>query len=501
MRHVVELVFRSICPHLTPIAFQQLTEIFEKKTGKDLPAGQDDEDDEEEEEEDSEENEDGEMNGGEIDEDEDSEEEEEDEDEDEDSSEDENDKDEGEVDKELEKKIRKALGEAAVNAGNKSDDDDDDSDEEDDEEEDLDMDAADPTTLNVLDQALANIFKQKKEKEMERKEKIAARESMNHFVLRVLDLITIFIKEQPTDPKIILLVKPLLMSMQHTQNRLELSMIHDKTVSVFRTKLCQSKEYPRKDVDRDEIHQVMKHILDMAKRSGTSPIFVEQVSQGLIFLVKVLRGHIDSTGPSPLKTRSQRKRKVDLNSTQQPATCSTRMSSSDETKVVELYEDALENFMQKKSSVLQAKMFMEFINRFPNIAWKLGFCLSKHLNTACNNFRKVKCSEMLKALFSHKIAEDTEYVQKIGDALVHSFIQMFDGTKEDKFTLKPRQLSDIVRLVDEFKKIKQAHPKIKIDWAKLVESLENILSSPVASRCISLVQVVNSKIQVVKGFI
>ena len=65
-----------------------------------------------------------------------------------------------------------------------------------------------------------------------------------------------------------LLVKPLLMSMQNTQNRLEQSMIYDKTVSVFRTKLCQSKEHPRKDVDRDEIHQVMKDILEMAKRSG-----------------------------------------------------------------------------------------------------------------------------------------------------------------------------------------------------------------------------------------
>ena len=65
------------------------------------------------------------------------------------------------------------------------------------------MDASDPAALKALDQVLANIFKQKKEKESERKENKAATESMNHFVLRVLDLITIFIKEQPTDPKII----------------------------------------------------------------------------------------------------------------------------------------------------------------------------------------------------------------------------------------------------------------------------------------------------------
>ena len=65
-----------------------------------------------------------------------------------------------------------------------------------------------------------------------------------------------------------MLVKPLLTSIQETQTRPELSMVYDKTVSVFRTKLCQSKEHPRKDVDRDEIHQVMKDILEMAKRSG-----------------------------------------------------------------------------------------------------------------------------------------------------------------------------------------------------------------------------------------
>ena len=63
--------------------------------------------------------------------------------------------------------------------------------------------------------------------------------------------------------------------------------------------------------------------------------------------MKVLRGNVDTKGPSPLKTRSQRKRKVDT-STKKATTTITRMSSSDEAKVVELYEDALDHFMTKK---------------------------------------------------------------------------------------------------------------------------------------------------------
>ena len=63
-------------------------------------------------------------------------------------------------------------------------------------------------------------------------------------------------------------MKPLLASIRGTQNKPELSVMYDKTVSVFRTKLCQSKEHPRKDIDSDDVHKVMKDILEMAKHSG-----------------------------------------------------------------------------------------------------------------------------------------------------------------------------------------------------------------------------------------
>ena len=68
---------------------------------------------------------------------------------------------------------------------------------------DLDMDNCDTRMLSALDKTLENIFKQRKEKQMEKKEKKAAQEALNHFKLRVLDLFTIFLKEQPNDKKVI----------------------------------------------------------------------------------------------------------------------------------------------------------------------------------------------------------------------------------------------------------------------------------------------------------
>ena len=37
---------------------------------------------------------------------------------------------------------------------------------------------------------------------------------------------------------------------------------------------------------------------------------------------------------------------------------------------------------------------------------------------------------------------------------------MFKSTKDEDFSLKPRQLCEVVRLIDGFKKLKQDHPEV-----------------------------------------
>ena len=69
------------------------------------------------------------------------------------------------------------------------------------------MDTCDPNMLEEMDQALADVFKSRKHKQVEKKKKKDRKLSVLHFKLRVLDLIEIFIKKQAKDTKILVCLK------------------------------------------------------------------------------------------------------------------------------------------------------------------------------------------------------------------------------------------------------------------------------------------------------
>ena len=69
--------------------------------------------------------------------------------------------------------------------------------------EDIDMDTCDPKLLKAMDQQLAAVFLAKKLKQQEKKKRKDMKQSLIHFRLRVLDLVEIFIKKQPKNPKIV----------------------------------------------------------------------------------------------------------------------------------------------------------------------------------------------------------------------------------------------------------------------------------------------------------
>lgn len=65
------------------------------------------------------------------------------------------------------------------------------------------MDTCDPKQLHAMDQALASVFKARKQKQLDKKKKKDMKQTVLHFKLRVLDLVEIFIRKQPKDPKIL----------------------------------------------------------------------------------------------------------------------------------------------------------------------------------------------------------------------------------------------------------------------------------------------------------
>lgn len=483
MRHVSENVFRIISSHLTDSSIQSMIKVISLKRAEDLNGDDDEEDDDEDmDKEESEESGEDEIENG-VNGDKEA-----DEESDESDSEDNEDDEDGDVDEIFKSNIKKALDKANLSMNG---------DESEESDQDLDMDSGDTKMLDALDETLAGIFKRQKEKQQAKKDKKSAERDMQHFKLRVLDLIVIFIKEQPKDDRIIGFVKPLLDMVYSTHGRSDMSAMHDKAVNVFKSKLCQHRNH-QFTVPATDIHEIMKYIIESAKKSGANAVYVDLVSQGLAFLIKVLRGGVDMKGPSPLKTRSQRKRKVEDAEEEKPS--AIKMNSIDEKEVLQLYIDGLTHFMTKRTSNLQPKLFLDLINRFPNLGWKLGLELPKYLNIGCNNFRKLKCSEMIKAVLSHKISvEDDEFFREVADAIVQNIVQVLESAGGDDFTLKPRQLSDIIRLTEGLKKLHHDHPIVTIDWSKLMESFESLLKKPIAGRCTSLSQQLQTKVKLCKS--
>lgn len=410
----------------------------------------------------------------------------------EDDSEDDTD-DEMEIDEAFKTELKAALGKAAMNEEESSDD------GNEDEEEDIDMDTCTAEELNAMDQALANVFKSLKQKQMEKKKQKDKKLSVVHFKLRVLDLIEIFIKKHPTDKKILLLLEPLYDVISASNMKSDEQPLFERTVGLVKNKLCNLHEYPSsKDFDIEGVHSQIERLVELAK-SASSALMVDYITQGVIYLIRVLRGNEDIKKPSPRRTRSKKEKKqpveaVKLNS----------VGCLNEERLLTCYRTALTEFMTKKSSHLQPVFFNQLIQRFPNIGWKLATDLPQYMNNGCNNFRKLKAVEMLKLLLSNKGDHFEKFLGDLHKEMSDNIIKAFQATKTEGYTLKARQFKDIVQLVDLFVKCVSKYSDIdcNLDKPGLKTSLMEALESPVISRssplqlqCQKIVDLLDGKVK------
>ncbi|XP_065640104.1 myb-binding protein 1A-like protein isoform X1 [Hydra vulgaris] len=470
MRQVVDAVFPTIVPYITQEAFNILVDAVKSKPNQAsdmLEGGKENEKDEENEHDDeevddekkSEEKEDdNEKNGDDV--------------EDSENSDSENDDENIEIDEKLRADVKTALGDFAVNDEVNGYD----------EEEDIDMDTCDPKLLDCMDQALAAVFRSRKQKEVEKKEKKELKKSVIHFKLRVLDLIEIFIKKQAKDPKVLDLVEPLLELIRVSQSHTDEQYLFERTLGIFKNKLCSLHEYPlHSSLDIKSIHDRIERLV-VAAKSASSALFVTYVTYAVVYLIRVLRGNSDIKEPSPIITRSQRKKKGNKEEKIQ------QTGVVDEERLVKCLNDAMAEFMTKRSSHLQPVLFVEVIQRFPEIGWKFTENLFQFLYKGCNNFRKVKACEMLKMIFSKKVFDMENHLLNIRNDGLEIFTKIFNESQGDSCTLKAKQFQDLLRLADLFIKLLAKHPKVKaqLDLKDLQQSLNVVLESPIAKRSNSL---------------
>jgi len=394
---------------------------------------------------------------------------------------DESDESDFEVDENFKAELKAALGDSALQI----DDEDDDEEEEDgSEEEDIDMDTCDPNQLQVMDQALADVFKSRKQKKLKKKSEKDKRLSILHFKLRVLDLIEIFIKEQPKDPKILQLIEPLYEVIKSSHGHAGEQPLFERTLGIFKNKLCMLHEYPSgSDLDVDSVHDQIDHLIELAK-FATSALLVTYITQGIIYLIRVLRGNPELKGPSPRATRAQRKQKDTIKVAQKVS----NGGCLNEDRLMKSFKTVLVQFMTKKSSHLHPVLFVELIQRFPSLGWNLAIELPQYLNKGCNNFRKVKAFEMLKLLFSKKTDKHEQNIMDINESMCKNLIEAFKATKDESFSLKARQFHHIVNLATVYVKETSKYSKVykKVDRDGILAAVTEALDSPVVVRSNSL---------------
>ncbi|KAF9364473.1 DNA-directed DNA polymerase [Mortierella sp. NVP85] len=381
LRHVSEQVFVIFCDKMTKTALELMLSTLKTKDNKDDMFGEEDDENEGEDQGEDDEDEDAEADAH-NQSDDDNEDEESSEEDSESMDVDEDIDDDAPVDEEFRKKLAAVL--------NVQDDDDDEDDDNESDEELLDDDQ-----MMAFDEKLNEIFKQKKLAKAQQRD---AKQTLIHFKNKVLDLLELYIKKQSSNELVLELIVPLLslVLVPSASNK----PVHDKISALLRNKLAKIKDYPR-ECDDEHVFEILAQVHELAKKSPDAK-FSGLCGDLSLLLVKVLiGGQDDKTAVGEVKVVEPVKRTRGSNKAKAAAMDPEEAAlKAKQDRVVALYSSSLKEFMTRKNSNLSGKMFLEFIDRFPHLAWHLSDTLLEYTSpkAAIKSFRQTMAFTMLSAL-------------------------------------------------------------------------------------------------------
>ena len=421
-RNIADDVFRAVVPHITKPALNLILQaVAAKKTRQ---KDQDDEDDEDEEEDDDEDDEDEEVS--------------EDDEEVADSEKESNSQsDNSDVDEEFRRQVKAALGDCAA-----VDTSDDESDRIDDNQSDMSM---DDDAMEAVDQALAAVFHERRLAKKDKKQRQEEKKVDAHFRLRALDLLDIFIKRQSSNPLILDLILPLLHLIRRGQRLRDVKPLVDRAENLFSNKLCKIKQYPRENVDVDNVHCLLEELLHIAQTAPSVNV-VTLATHGCMFVVRVLRGNVVATETSSFQTETpaHKRKKADAIKTQPLHQSKFSLGAIDVDRFCNAYASSLRNFTETRNTRLHPVVFTELITRHPDVSWLLAKDLATALNTGVNNYRRTQACLMLNQLISNKSTFVESLFVEACPVMLTEFVRLLERVDVD-VQLKTQQLRDVLR--------------------------------------------------------
>ncbi|CAG8456897.1 4358_t:CDS:10 [Ambispora gerdemannii] len=286
-----------------------------------------------------------------------------------------------------------------------------------------------------FDAKLVEIFKQK---QLEKARKKDAKYQVIHFKNKVLDLLEIFIRKQPSNPLVFNLILPLLDVVLKTNSSSDQAANKANGLLILK-----------------EVHQ-------LAKKAASNVILgvCDNVSG---YLVKTLVRYYENN-PSSKSSKNIRS--------------SPRRYSG----IVDIYRESLNDFMTRSKSRLNIEFFNELATRFPEISWLLIndlFEFTKHPEKVQNVFRLVQAYEMTSKFVKELIAKKSsdhdqillDFIPKYEKSLLRTldYILSSASVKDDAANDKDDKKDDENKC-----KSKPQRPKIKVE--KLKELLKIIIT-------------------------
>lgn len=206
--------------------------------------------------------------------------------------------------------------------------------------------------MEAYDSQLANIVTLRKAKR--ENAKAVAKETL-HFKLRVVDLIEIFLKKQCSNPLVLHTVEPLIDALGGQGGRTpDNKPLHDRVMSVYKKRLCKSKDCPRITKEGDEsgvqlstVRELMGHLMTRATKTLHRDT-LSLISAALQYLTRVSAPSYAATGGEVAK--ADEKQAVWLTT---------------------LYGESLRGYVGSKKSRLNTVFFSSFVQQCPKLGARL----------------------------------------------------------------------------------------------------------------------------------
>jgi len=277
--------------------------------------------------------------------------------------------------------------------------------------------------MDNYDRALADMMRLRQSKKNAGKD---LRRLSLHFRLRVLDLLTLFVKKHPANPLILDLLEPMLDAFHGARTGTENVVLHDRLLALFR-KVCKPNEYPTIGegagcAPTEAFKSLFQELLQRAQKTVHRDD-LSLVSLALLFLVRIWVPLGDAQG-----------------------------ATAEGAWVVAQYSGALSNYLISKKSSLNTKFFTEFIARFPVLGLALAAPLI-HLSVAgTKEFQRIEAFNLLRVLFQSKGDLKSQAVSSLGPSLGKALVTALAGCsateKMDKRAkLALQTINDYVTLV------------------------------------------------------